>query len=65
MDNGPLDSNDSSKVIQDDELFRDQKELSTVEIAIGIVDVLTEETWCVWVSFPRFSQSWRQVALGN
>jgi len=49
MDNGPLDSNDSSKVIQDDELFRDQKELSTVEIAIGIVDVLTEETWCVWV----------------
>ena len=65
MDNGPLDSNDSSKVIQDDELFRDQKELSTVEIAIGIVDVLTEETWCVWVSFPRFSQSWRQVVLGK
>jgi len=40
--------NESHNVIIDDQLF-DNQELSLVEITVGIIDVLTEETWCVWV----------------
>lgn len=50
MDEGTADNNGSSNASDDDDiLFADKSELSLIEIAVGIVDVLTEETWCVWV----------------
>ena len=51
MEESPPDtSNGSLKGIPDERLSVDKNELSLVEIIIGIIDVLTEETWCVWVS---------------
>lgn len=32
-----------------DNQFGNNEQLSFVEITVGIIDVLTEETWCVWV----------------
>ena len=51
MEESPPDtSNGSLKGIPDERPSVDKNELSLVEIIIGIIDVLTEETWCVWVS---------------
>ena len=37
-----------------DNQFGNNEQLSFVEITVGIIDVLTEETWCVWVSLVGF-----------
>jgi len=47
MDDGSAD-NESAKIFEKEKKLV-EKDLSFVEVVIGIIEVLTEETWCVWV----------------